>query len=82
MTKRIEMYDVATGGSLGDIDAAELRRLVDLFEEESREDQDYWIDEPTLAMLEEQGASPGLVARLRTALGGREGFDLGWREVA
>jgi hypothetical protein len=82
MAKRLEIYDVETGRSLGEIDKADLRRLIDLFEEESEEDQDYWIDEPTLEMLQEQEATPELLARLRAALGGREGFDLGWRDLA
>ena len=79
MAKRIEIYDVETGGSLGEIGEAELRQLADLLEEESEEDQDYWIDGPTLEMLEEQGADPGFVSRLRAVLGTRDGFELGWR---
>jgi hypothetical protein len=79
MAKRVEIYDVETGGSLGEIGEAELRQLADLLEEESEEDQDYWIDGPTLELLEGQGADPGFVSRLRAALGTRDGFDLGWR---
>ena len=33
MAKRIEIYDVETGGSLGEIGEAELRQLADLLEE-------------------------------------------------
>jgi hypothetical protein len=74
-----EIYDAETGGSLGEIGETDLQQLVDLLQEESREDRDYWIDEPTLEMLVEQGVSPVLVDRLREALGSREGFDLAWR---
>jgi hypothetical protein len=82
MARRVEIYDVQTGRGLGEIGETDLRRLIDLFEEESEQDRDYWIDEPTLDMLQEQGLDPGLLARLRTGLAGRDGFDLGWREVA
>jgi hypothetical protein len=81
MPQRIELYEVETGRSLGEIDEAQLRQLFDLLEEESEADRDYWIDEATLDLLSERGADASLVARLRDALGGREGFDVGWREV-
>jgi hypothetical protein len=82
MPKRIEVYDVGTGRSLGEVSEAQLRQLVDLFEEESETDRDYWIDADTLDLLAGQPpVDPGFVERLRTALGTREGFDLGWREL-
>jgi hypothetical protein len=81
MPQHIELYDVETGRSLGEIGEAPLRQLFDLLEEESEADRDYWIDEATLDLLTERGADAGLVARLRDALGAREGFDVGWREV-
>ncbi len=82
MPRRIEIYDVATGQSLGEVSEAQLQQLVDLFEEESEEDRDYWIDADTLDMLSDQEeVDPGFVARLRAALGTRDGFDLGWREL-
>jgi hypothetical protein len=81
MPQRIELYEVETGRSLGEIGEAQLRQLFDLLEEESEADRDYWIDEATLDLLSERGADASLVARLHDALGGREGFDVGWREV-
>jgi hypothetical protein len=82
MPRRIEIYDVETGGSLGEIPEAQLRQLVELFEEESEEDRDYWIDADTLDLLAQRGTDPAFVERLRRALGSRDGFDLGWRERA
>jgi hypothetical protein len=73
---------VETGRSLGEIGEAQLRQLFDLLEEESEADRDYWIDEATLELLAERGADPALVARLRDALAGREGFDVAWRDLA
>jgi hypothetical protein len=82
MPRRFELYDVETGRSLGEITEAQRQQLIDLLEEESAEDRDYWIDEPTLDLLAEHGVAPGLVERLRSALAGREGFDVAWRELA
>jgi hypothetical protein len=78
--RRIEIYDVESGRSLGEIAESQLQQLTDLFEEESAEDHDYWIDANTLDLLADAGAAPALVATLREALGDREGFELGWRE--
>ncbi len=82
MPRRIEIYDVETGQSLGEISEAQLQKLIDLFEEESEEDRDYWIDADTLDLLSDQeDVDPAFVERLRAAKGTREGFDLGWREL-
>jgi hypothetical protein len=32
-------------------------------------------------MLADAGADPAFVAKLRAALGDREGFEMGWREL-
>jgi|SoiMetStandDraft_2_1073263.scaffolds.fasta_scaffold2285874_1 hypothetical protein len=82
MARRFELYEVETGRSLGAIAEVQRQQLIDLLEEESEEDRDYWIDEPTLEMLAEHGVDQELVERLRTALAGREGFDVAWRELA
>jgi hypothetical protein len=81
MAPRIQLYDVETGRGLGEIDRTQLARLAELLEEESEEDRDYWIDEATLELLAEQSVDATLVARLREALGTRDGFDVGWREI-
>lgn len=82
MPKRIEIYDVETGASLGEIPEAQLRILQDVFEEESAEDHDYWINADSLDLLAERGADRAILDRLASALGGREGFELGWRELS
>jgi hypothetical protein len=79
--RRIEIRDTETGKSLGEITEAQLQQLVNLFEEESETDRDYWIDADTLDMLTDASADPAFVAKLRAAIGNREGFDLGWREI-
>jgi hypothetical protein len=74
----IQLYDVALDTPIGNITEAELQLLLDQLEEESAADQDYYISAPTIDMLEENGADSNLVDMLRTALGGREGFDVRW----
>jgi hypothetical protein len=79
--RRIEIRDGETGTSLGEISETQLQQLVDLFEEESEDDRNYWIDADTLDMLADAGADAVFVAKLRAAIGDREGFELGWREI-
>jgi hypothetical protein len=74
----ITLHNLATNTPLGTITEADLRVLIDALEEESSEDRDYYIDEPTVELLAERGASPELVALLRGAIGSREGVEIRW----
>ena len=75
----ILLLDKETGQSIGEITPQELQILVDAFEEEGREDQDYYIDASSPEYLETQFEGAGRVAGLlRAALGEREGFDVQW----
>lgn len=66
--------------TLGTISEDDLKLLVDQFEEESSTDRDYYVDEQTVQMLEDAGASAALCSLLRGALAGREdGIDIVWR---
>jgi hypothetical protein len=67
-----------SGTLIGTITEAELQLLVDQFEEESSTDRDYYIDEQTVQMLEENGATPSLAALLRKAIGSSDGVDIVW----
>jgi hypothetical protein len=80
----IVLRDKETGQSLGEISSAELQILVDAFEEEGRDDRDYYIDASSPDYLESNfPGSARVAALLRAALGGREGFDVQWeREYA
>jgi hypothetical protein len=51
---------------------------MDHLEEESAEDTDFYINQATVDMLEQDGADAALVKLLRTALGGREDMDIRW----
>jgi hypothetical protein len=67
-----------SGAVLGAISEADFKILVDYLEEENETDVDYYITLDTIAMLEDDGAGPELVALLREAVGDSEGVDIVW----
>ena len=67
-----------SGTVIGTIGEADLQLLMDQFEEESSSDRDYYIDEQTVQMLEENGAPATLAALLRQAIAGGDGVDIVW----
>ena len=74
----INVYDNGTQTKLGEITQAQLQFLVDQLEETSLEDQDYYMDANTLAMLTEAGADAELLDLLRSGMGDREGIEIRW----
>jgi processive 1,2-diacylglycerol beta-glucosyltransferase len=74
----IKLYDEESGDLIGPITPEELRFLFDQLEEETLEDQDYYIDLATINWFEEHGGDPDLTTLLRGALGDREGMDIRW----
>jgi hypothetical protein len=74
----IQLFDAEQGGQIGTITEAQLQTLIDLLEEESSVDQDYYLNAETVDMLEQNGAEAALVALLRQALSGREGIEIRW----
>jgi len=75
----IDLYDTATNQLLGSITEADLQVLIDGLEEESSEDQDYYIDQATLDMLADGRPSDHLLGILRTALGSSDGIEIRWQ---
>lgn len=69
----INLYDADSGALVGTITEAQLAFLIDSMEEESDDDQDYYVDENNLDYLEARGADKALLALLRSALGGKKG---------
>ena len=67
-----------SGNVLGQISEADLLVFVDQFEEESSTDRDYFVNEQTVQLLEEAGASPDACALLRRGIAGGEGIDIVW----
>jgi hypothetical protein len=67
-----------TGDEIGNITDAHLAFLVDQLEEESDDDQDYYIDKDTLELLSDNGADPELLAILEKAMGDDESMTIAW----
>ena len=65
---------------LGVVSDADVKLLVDELEETELADDDYFIDAPTVDILEAAGASSGLVSLLRGAIGNTDGIDIRWEK--
>jgi hypothetical protein len=74
------LYMKQNGSFLGTIDDSDLKLLVDQLEEEDEADDDYFIDGPTIDLLEENDASEALVSMLRDAVGSSDGVDILWKK--
>jgi hypothetical protein len=75
----IKLFDVATNAELGSITDAQLQFMKDQLEEESADDQDYYINADTLDLFEQNGADPALLDMLRRSLGSRSEMDVRWQ---
>lgn len=75
----IDLYNATTNQLLGSITEADLKVLQDGLEEESTQDQDYYIDAATIDLLGDGRASDHLMGLLRRALGSSEGVDIRWQ---
>ncbi len=78
MVNMIDLYNDATNQLIGSITEADLKVLTDALEEESSEDQDYYIDRATLDVIGDGRATDHLLNLLRTALGSSDGVDIRW----
>ena len=74
----IDLYNDATDQLMGSITEADLKVLQDALEEESTEDQDYFIDQATLDVIGDGRATDHLLKVLRDALGTSDGIDIRW----
>lgn len=74
----VKLYDKASGAEIGTVSEEQLRILFDQLEEESPNDDDYYINRETVYMLEQEGADAALIAILRQAMGDRDDMDIRW----
>jgi hypothetical protein len=74
----IRLIDTETGATVGTITDAQLEFLMDQLEEESDEDQDYYLTVDTIDAFEEAGAEPALLTVLRNAIGERDEMEIRW----
>ena len=75
----IDVYNNETNALIGSITEADLQVLIDRLEEESSEDQDYFIDQATLDVIGDGQATEHLMKILRQALGAAEGVEIRWQ---
>jgi hypothetical protein len=75
-----KIYDKKTNALLGEVSKSDVECLVDVLEEEDSKDVDYFVDDATVDILEDNGASPALVGMLRAAIGTSEGVDIRWEK--
>jgi hypothetical protein len=74
----IDVYKQDTNELVGSITEADLKVLADALEEESADDQDYYITAGTIDVIADGRATDHLVHLLRKALGSAEGIDIRW----
>jgi len=74
----IDLYVKGSEKKLGSITEADLKILVDGLEEESADDQDYFIDLATIDVLADGRATEHLVRLLREAVGNDPGIEIRW----
>ena len=74
----IDVYNNETNQLIGSITEADLKVLADHLEEESLEDQDYYIDQATIDVIGDGQATEHLLRVLRKALGSSDGVEIRW----
>ena len=74
----IDLYKQPSNELLGSVTEADLQVLIDALEEESADDQDYYITPATIDVIADGRASDHLVGLLRKAVGDGEGVDIRW----
>lgn len=67
------------GSVAGEISTEQLAFLQARFEREHAADADYYVDAPTLEMLEESGADPQLITVLRAAVEPAGDGEIRWQ---
>lgn len=74
----VQIFDKQSGAELGTVTDEQLQFLADHLEEESENDDDYYLNRTTVDFLEGEGAAPELIAVLRRALDGRDEAEIRW----
>jgi hypothetical protein len=75
----IDVFNNVTNELVGSITEADLKVLMDHLEEESQDDQDYYIDQATLDVIGDGQATEHLMSVLRKALGAAESVEIRWK---
>ena len=81
MSSPVHLVNLDTDEALPDITEAEFEFLNEHLEQESEDDDDYYVDQATIEMLADAGASAHLIAVLRQAIGESKGVEIRWEKV-
>jgi hypothetical protein len=74
----IVLKNKANNQLIGNITEQQLQFLVDALEEESSNDQDYWLNVSMIDIMEQNGADAAMIVLLRTAMGSDEEIEIVW----
>jgi len=69
---------IDTDDEIGTISDKQLAFLTDQLEEDTGDEQDYFIDRETLELLSDNGADPELLAMLEKAIGDDDEMKIAW----
>ncbi len=75
----VQLFEKDVGHPVFTVTDEQFAFIVAALEEESTTDTDYYVDEATIEMLENDGADDALVGALRSLLADRDGIEVGWR---
>jgi processive 1,2-diacylglycerol beta-glucosyltransferase len=74
----VQIFDKQTGAEIGTLTDEQFQFMADRLEEESSEDDDYYLNRTTVDFFESEGADPALTALLRKMLGDRDEAEIRW----
>jgi len=77
----IRLYDNTTQKPLGNLTEDQLQFLMAHLEEESNDDQDYYINRATLEMFQQAGADPAFIDLLQRSLDDRSDMEIRWERT-
>ena len=77
----IKLYNKETDVYIGEISEADLKFLVKELAEETYDDQDYYLDENTLAYLQLEGADAQLIALFQKAFDEHGEVEIRWEQA-
>ena len=75
----VHLQDADTGFPIGQISDSQLQFLADQLEEDDAAPETYYIDGPTVELLQSAGADADLVELLNRAVAGGDGVAIRWR---
>jgi hypothetical protein len=78
----VKIFELDTNRFLLELSDDEFSLLAEELEEESLDDDDYYLHISEIEFMEERGNNPELVAKLRTLFEGREDLEIRFQRVS